>query len=139
VWDSGRDTLPDLRYARTATTDMHLTRVHPTAIMDLATLPVECSSVPGRGIADTGAGAAASLLAIMAAEAWPTVAATTDGQPTVGAALHAVQWAASVAALAVDFAVQHEEASTVAAVSTAAAVSTVAEDMAADIANDSPS
>jgi hypothetical protein len=57
----------------------------------------------------------------------------------VGAALHAVQWAASVAALAVDFAVQHEEASTVAAVSTAAAVSTVAEDMAADIANDSPS
>ena len=67
---------------------------------------------------------AAEALATVAvttdAQAWVTVAAPTDARPSVDAVLHAVQWAASTAASAVDFAAQHEVASTVAAGGTAA-------------------
>ena len=125
----------DRRYALTATTDIHLTRVRLTATTDLVGLPVECSSAPGRGTTDTGAGAAGvqaitdaqgMVVAITAVEvitdAAVMVRAITDVQAMVDAVLHAVQGAATVAALAVGFTVEQ-------------VVSTVGVDMAAGIVN----
>ena len=135
--DSGRDTLPDRQYAPTAITDIHLTRVHHTATTGLTGLLVECSWAPGRGMGDITAGAAgvgaitgavwaitaveAMVLDITGAEGRATAAATPT-RPMVDAVMQAVQVAATVAAPAVDFTVQH-------------VVSAVAVGMAADAAN----
>jgi hypothetical protein len=124
----GRATLPDLRYAPTATTGTHLTLARLTATTGLTGSRVACSSALGRGMADTGAGVDGVLVgamdvAFMGAEAGATVAASP-----ADAGLHVVRLAASMVELAVAFTAKHVADSTVAAVEG----STVVADTAAD-------
>jgi hypothetical protein len=82
-----------LRHARTDTTPLTPTPVPPTATMDLAGFPVDCSSASGHGAgadaAITGAGVT-PVAATTVAEALPDVDTTEAARPTPGAEAFAV-------------------------------------------------
>ena len=87
-----------------------LTLARLMATTGLAGSRVECSSAPGRGITDTGAGADGVLagdvaIMAMAAGAMGTaaVAMATDVDSLADAALHVVRLAASTGQLVVGF------------------------------------
>jgi hypothetical protein len=105
--------MADRRPVRTVTTPMHPMRARPTATMDLAGLWVEFSSAPGRGIADTGAGAGGATAAVAGATAAEAGAIAVAAGAMAAGAIRA-QPTVDEVLLVADFMVAREGVSTVA-------------------------